>query len=193
MVDVIQTQQRRGMSLTQKELIREYILFALIVCLLAISGGLGFWVYTLQNPDTLRRSDSDVIASGKRFVDRFFSLNSATVDHDQFHALNMIVDEELREQEFRRLKEKDHIRKVMAARMNSRVDWSRANAEIIGRYENGRVGVRYQAFLVRNDRVADPIDIVVYLMPVERSDGIPDGVGVIGYRDIAEHPFEVEP
>ena len=192
-MDVVQTQQYRGMSLTQKELIREYVLFAVIACLIAVAGGLGFWVYSLQNPDTLQRSDSDIIASGKRFVDKFFSLNSATVDHDQFHALSMIVDDEMRAKEFQRLKESDHIRKVMAARMASRLDWSRAKAEIINRYTNGRVDVRYQAFLVRNDRLADPIDIVVYLWPVERSDDIPDGMGVIGYRDIAEHPFEVEP
>lgn len=192
-MDIVQTQQYRGMSLTQKELIREYALFGVLAFLLLLSCGLGYWVYSLHNPDILRRSDNEFIASGKRFVDYFFSLNSATVDHDQFHALSMIVDEELREKEFQQLKEKDHIRRVKAARMTSRVDWSRASAEIIGRYEGGRVGVRYQAFLVRNDSVAAPIDIVAYLIPVERTDSIPDGVGVIGYRDIAEHPFEVEP
>ncbi len=183
------TRQRREISLTRLEQLRELMLYVVIVLLIGLLVFAGFKIVSLQGPQ-LYRSEEEMISGGKRFVDYFYSLNSATVDHDQLHALNMVVDDELRNKQLEQLKKDDLIRSTKKAQMTSRIDWMQAEVEIVERFDDGRMDIRYRAYLVRNDQSAATLEIVLNLVPVEKSDSNTDGVGVLGWTDIAEHPFD---
>ena len=189
MSEVLETRQARVMSLTQRERIKEWVLYGLVVVLLVACVGLGvaYLVATLQGE--LKRSEADMIAGGKRFIDLSYSLNAASVELDQFRALNMIVDEALQEQEKQRVIKQDLIRRSKEAMMQSRIDWRNAKVTVLSRHNNGVYEVEYLTYLVRNGRAGNPIHLVLYLVPVAKTDALPDGVGVLGWKDFAEEPF----
>ena len=187
---VMEVRQPRERSLTQRERIREWFLYGVIVLLFvgAITASIAYLVATTSS-DPLQRSDTDMIGGGKRFIDWSYSLNASSVDVDQFRALKMIVNEELRETEKKRVIRQDLIRGTRSAMMGSRIDWSRAKIDILKKHPNGLYEIEYFTYLVRNGRSANPIHLVLYLIPVERSDDNVDGVGVVGWEDFANKPF----
>lgn len=188
-MEISTTRQRREISLTRLEQYRELWLYLFILILIGLLVFAGFKIVFLQGPQ-LYRSEDEMIAGGKRFVDYFYSLNSATVDHDQLRALNMIVDEDIRFRQFEILKKDDLIRSTKKAQMTSRIDWTQAEVEVLERFRDGRMDIRYQAHLVRNDQSAATLEIVLNLIPIEKNDSNTDGVGVLGWTDVAEHPFD---
>ena len=193
MTEVCDTRQPRYRSLTEKEKHREWVFFGAMGLLLAALVGalaLALSLYLQINNPGIHRSDSEMINGGKRFIDGFYSLNAGTIDRDQFRAINMIVDKQMRTAELENLSKQDLIRKTQQSGMQSRIEWIGSEVEIIERGE-GAMRIRYKAFLVRNERDASPLDVVLTLVPVEKSDINTDGVGVLNWVDIAENPFEV--
>lgn len=188
-IEISTTRQRREISLTRLEQFRELVLYLVICLLIGLLVFAGYKIVSLQGPQ-LYRSEDEMISGGKRFVDYFYSLNSATVDHDQLHALNMIVDDDIKFQQLESLKKDDLIRSTKKAQMTSRIDWTQAEVEVLERFDDGRMNIRYQAYLIRNDQSAATLEIVLNLIPVKKGDSNTDGVGVLGWTDVAEHPFE---
>lgn len=188
-IQIATTRQRREISLTRLEQLREWVLYLVILLLIGLLVFAGYKIVSLQGPQ-LYRSEEEMISGGKRFVDYFYSLNSATVDHDQLHALNMIVDDEIRYKQLEKLKQDDLIRGTKKAQMTSRIDWTQAEVEVLERLDDGRMNIRYRAHLIRNDQSAAALEIVLNLIAVEKSDRNTDGVGVLGWTDVAEHPFD---
>ncbi len=86
---------------------------------------------------------------------------------------------------------KDFVRDTRKERLSAEIDWSSAEHVIAERFDDGYMDVEYKAYLVMNNRAVGKIDILLRLIPVEKSDANTDGVGVWAWKDIAENPFEV--
>lgn len=190
-MDVMKTRQVRGLSLTKVEQIKEICLYIIIIGLVIMVVKFGFTIRALMGPQ-LVRSQAEVVVAGKRWIELFFSLNSATVEYDQDKAISLIVDPERQAREAQKLLEDDLIRTVQKAAMTSRIDWSSGKSEVVG-LDGDRVQVRYQAQLVRNGLSGVPLDMIVTLTPVEKDDTFTDGVGIVDWTDIAENPFVETP
>ncbi|MBV1929931.1 MAG: hypothetical protein KUG81_10530 [Gammaproteobacteria bacterium] len=196
MVDLIETRQSIPPSLTVRQLWRERILYlivmGLVMALLASGGLIVLLKYQGAEERGIYRTEEELVSGGKRFVDYFYSLNSATVEGDQFRAISMMINEADREARLQYIVEIDLVRKTQQARMKSEIDWIKSEATIVGRGENGVLHVEYKAWLIRNDVTAGMLDILLRLVAVEKSDINTDGVGVLEWIDIAENPFEVK-
>ena len=195
MNDLSETRRVQASSFTQKERWKERLWFLimalLLVGLLSAIGVAYSYQQQIKHP-VLTRSDNEMINGGKRFVDYFYSLNAATVDRDQFRAISMMMKPEDREARMNYLVENDFVRKTQDSGMSTEIDWSGAKSELVERHEGGLVDVRYTSQLLRNNQNAGQLDILLRLVPVEKSDTNTDGVGVWAWKDIAENPFEGE-
>lgn len=163
-----------------------FVLFLSIIALLALAMRLE--AKATQVSEGIYRSESEMVNGGKRFIDAFYSLNAATVEHDQFKAISMMATPELREKRLDYLTRTDLVREVRNKSIASRVDWKNAKAEV-QQVSDGVHTVEYQARLVLNNKDAYPLNIVLELIPTEKSDENTDGVGVVSWTDVAENPF----
>lgn len=180
-------------KLAQRQKHREWILKGLLFLLfLSVLGLLGLIVkmesQAAQRSETIYRSEAELISGGKRFIDAFYSLNAATINHDQFKAISMMATPELREQRLEYLTQTDLVRRVQNKNTSSVVRWDRANVEVL-KQENGVTVIDYTAQLVMNQKKSYPLNIVLELVPVEKSDDNTDGVGVLSWTDVADNPF----
>lgn len=195
MNDLSETRRVQASSFTQKERWKERLWFLimalLLVGLLSAIGVAYSYQQQIKHP-VLTRSDNEMINGGKRFVDYFYSLNAATVDRDQFRAISMMMKPEDREARMNYLVENDFVRKTRDSGMSTEIDWSGAKSELVEHHDGGLVDVRYTSRLLRNNQNAGQLDILLRLVPVEKSDTNTDGVGVWAWTDIAENPFEGE-
>jgi len=193
MAMISETRQSVPISLTQRDIWRERLGYVFIlILLLALVGSIaiGFSLYQKIEHPTIQRSDSEMINGGKRFIDYFYSLNSATVDRDQFRAISMMMQQQDKESRLKYLIVQDFVRRTQKARMKSEIDWSKAQAMIVEHLDNGVLDIEYKAYLVRNDEKAGFLDIILRLVPIEKNDTNTDGVGVWSWKDVSENPFE---
>lgn len=190
-----ETRQIVPLSLTRKDIRRErFWFFLMLILVLAVVGAVtvALSLYQeIENP-SIQRSDSEMINGGKRFIDYFYSLNAATVDRDQFRAISMMMQTQDKEDRLNYLIVNDFVRKTQESRMKSEIDWSKAEASIVEHLENGVLDIEYKAYLVRNDEKAGFLDIILRLVPIDKTDGNTDGVGVWAWKDVSENPFEGE-
>lgn len=195
MSDVAITRQVAPSSVTTREIWRERIGYGvMLVLLLALATSIMVSIslyQEIENPGVYR-SDDEMINGGKRFIDYFYSLNAATIGREQYRALNMMMQEKHRAAHMKYLVEKDIVREAENARMKTEIQWLDAESTIIERHDNGWLEVEYKAYLLRDDYPAGQLDIVLLLVPLEKTDTNTDGVGVWAWKDIAENPFEVE-
>jgi hypothetical protein len=195
MSEIATTRQTAPSSVTTREKWRERISYGvMMVLLLALSLSIvvGISLYQeIENPGVYR-SEDEMINGGKRFIDYFYSLNAATVGREQFRALNMMMQEEDRNTRMEYLVTTDFVRNVEDARMKTEIQWRDAESTIIERHDNGWLEIEYKAYLLRDNYPAGQLDIVLLLVPTEKTDTNTDGVGVWAWKDIAENPFEVE-
>ncbi len=174
-------------------LMRYLLAFIVVVILLIISAGLG--VKTVQLNKQLSnvqagvyRSEDEMINGGKRFIDYLFSLNAASIEHDQYRAVAMIIDQVRKQEHIRYLKSNDIIRKVKSRHVRSEIDWNRAKVEVLDNNIDAFV-VSYKTYLVVNYEQASPIHLILTLTPVKKTDSNTDGVGIINWRDVAKTPL----
>lgn len=178
-------------AFAKRQILREWVLYSVIVLLLLSILGLMALAAGLKqqaDDDTIYRSQSEMVNGGKRFIDAFYSLNSATIEHDQFKAISMMATRELQDQRLDYLQRTDLVRKVRSSGISSVIRWDQSNARVVR--NDGRVyTVEYSARLVLDQRNAHPLNIVLELVPVEKSDDNTDGVGVLSWVDVAGTPF----
>src|SRR5690554_1045793 len=178
-------------AFAKRQILREWVLYSVIVLLLLSILGLMALAAGLKqqaDDDTIYRSQSEMVNGGKRFIDAFYSLNSATIEHDQFKAISMMATRELQDQRLDYLQRTDLVRKVRSSGISSVIRWDQSSARVVR--NDGRVfTVEYSARLVLDQRNAHPLNIVLELVPVEKSDDNTDGVGVLSWVDVAGTPF----
>lgn len=170
---------------------RERALYTVVVLLLCSVLGMAYALNQTQQAtqdDKLHRSDAEMIAGGKRFIDAFYSLNAPTIEHDQFRAINMMATKALRQKRLDYLTRTDLVRKVRDANTRSQVRWKGAKHEILGK-EGDTLRVEYQARLVIDQSEVHPLNIVLKLKPTPKTDQNTEGVAVLSWTDVAEQPF----
>lgn len=186
---VMDARQPRPMNLTTKEVIREWVmLVVLVVSIVATAVFAGLWAFQ-QYDSRLVHSEADMVAGGKRFIDYSYSLDAGGVEQDQFRGLQMIVDPSLRSREEARIIKSGLIRQVKQSQMRSRIDWQNAEVAVKKIHDNGAYEIEYRTHMVRNNLSPVPINLLLYLVPGERTDENPNGVGVVGWVDYADNPF----
>jgi len=178
-------------AFAKRQILREWVLYSVIVLLLLSILGLMALAAGLKqqaDDDTIYRSQSEMVNGGKRFIDAFYSFNSVTIEHDQFKAISMMATRELQDQRLDYLQRTDLVRKVRSSGISSVIRWDQSSARVVR--NDGRVfTVEYSARLVLDQRNAHPLNIVLELVPVEKSDDNTDGVGVLSWVDVAGTPF----
>ena len=194
MTDVMETRQLPPVSLTQKEKWRERFWFGLMgvltfALIIAIVVATSFY-QQVANPG-IYRSDDELINGGKRFIDYFYSINAATVARDQLRAVNMMVREKDKTARIQQLRITDFIREAKDSRRHTEIDWSQTREKIINRGKSW-IDVEYTAYLFRSGQSIGMLDIVIRLVPLEKTDTNTDGVGVFQWEDVAENPFGVK-
>jgi hypothetical protein len=180
-------------KLAQRQKYREWFVKGLLILLFFVVLALVALILRMENQasqqsDTIYRSEAELINGGKRFIDAFYSLNAATINHDQFKAISMMATLELRKERLKYLTRTDLVRQVRNQNVASVVRWDRSSAELVGK-EKGVARVEYAAQLIINQEKSYPLNIVLELVPVEKSDDNTDGVGVLSWTDVADNPF----
>lgn len=136
-------------------------------------------------------TDMEVSAGTRRFVDNFYSMNSATVSLDQYRAIAMIIDQGVRNNRIKYLQETDFVRKVKQAGIRSYIDWDKVTEEMDRKKDGEGYKVSYKGAFVISSKssTAVPFHIILEVIPVPKSNKNPNGIGVISLVDIAEKPF----
>lgn len=194
MTDDVQSVRRAVPGkLAKRQKYRERIVYTLLTALLVGVLGLVALVLRMENQasqqtNSIYRSQAELINGGKRFIDAFYSLNAATIEHDQFKAISMMATPELRKKRLEYLTQTDLVRKVRRSKTASVVRWDNASAELLNQVD-GVTRVEYTAELILNQETSYPLNIVLELVPVKKSDDNTDGVGVLSWTDVADNPF----
>jgi hypothetical protein len=180
-------------KLAKRQKYREWFVYTLLIVLLVGVLGLVALVLRLENQasqqtSSIYRSQAELINGGKRFIDAFYSLNAATINHDQFKAISMMATPGLRKKRLEYLTRTDLVRKVRRSKIASVVRWDNASAELLD-HVDGVTRVEYTAELILNQETSYPLNIVLELVPVKKSDDNTDGVGVLSWTDVADNPF----
>jgi len=188
------TRQTKPLSLSAIEARREIVLVAFTLFIgmsLMVAGFYIVYLKVTQNElhEQLVRTDDEFISGGKRFIDYFYSLNAATVDNDQYRAISMMCEQAMREARLQEIAQVDLVRKTQQSRMRSHIDWVQSEINLVTKQENGHVDIRYKTYLVRNDELADPLDIVLTLVAQAKTDTNTDGVCLMAWVDVAKDPF----
>ena len=194
MTDIAVTRMDAPVSLTRREKWRELFFLSVIAILSVSSFVLTVVIVSLYQQieyPSIQRSDDEMIDGGRRFIDYFYSINSATVGGDQFRAISMMIQDKDKYERIEYLISEDFIRRVEDSRSRTEIDWTQTTSTIIEREEGGVVDVEYKAYLARNGVSIGQLDILVRLVPVAITDSNTTGVGVWAWKDIAENPFEV--
>ena len=196
--DVKPVQYRRliGQRYIVGRLLRYGLALTVVIILVVIAGSLAvknslLTKQLVQSQSGIYRTESEMVSGGKRFIDYLFSLNAASIEHDQYRAIEMILDADKKQEHIRYLKQHDLIRTVKTRGVRSEIDWRRADVKIINN-DKQSFTVSYKTYLVVNYEQATPIHLILTLLPVKKSDTNTDGVGVVSWRDLAKEPF-VEP
>lgn len=133
-----------------------------------------------------------ILNGGKRFIDYFWSLNSRSVDKDQYTAARMFVNKAAYDKRVEYLVRSDFVGKVKRARIISEIDWENATVTVLdpeeGQPEN-TLRVEYKGELIVNRQKAVPWHMILVLTPTDFTNENPTGVGVVSYVDIAEEPI----
>jgi len=143
--------------------------------------------------DPASRSDDEIIAGAKRFLDDYLSLNSATIFDDYAAALNMMTPA-LRRSTLSALRHShnpgqgDYLARVRAAQARSRITFAEApdGARILERHGSlARVRIRGTIRVIARDNRASEqrFDTTVLLAIVARTTADTAGLQVAGMRD----------
>lgn len=142
-----------------------------------------------QKSEGLYRTQQELINGGKRFIDYYWSLNSSTVQLDQFRASQMIVNEKKKEEHKKYIERTGLVKEAQLSNMHSEIDWWNTKADVIDETDE-YIKIEYQGYLKVNKTQAMPFDMILFLVPVPKTDFNTDGVGVIDFIDVAEDPFK---
>jgi hypothetical protein len=180
--------------LVKKELLRAGFRYVVLIVLLVSVAYLallarGYKEQALQQESMASRTEEEFVNGGKRFLDYFLSLNSATVEFDHYRAITMMVNEALKQDRRSYLMEQDFFRRVKDAQMMSKIDWGRSRYEVQELSET-RARIAYVVSIVLDRRTEKTAHMVLDLAAIEKSDEYPDGIGIESFVDVASEPFK---
>jgi len=136
------------------------------------------------NPTT--RTDDEVIAGAKYFLDRFLSLNSSTIFNDNAAALTM-MEEDLRNRKIEELKATNYLIRAENARAHSFNDFDKTDGAIIIARRDLLRSVRLKGNLVitavDGQTLEKPFDITLDLRIVARNTFVTTGLSVVDIRN----------
>jgi hypothetical protein len=180
--------------LVKKALLRSALMYLLLVVLLATVAYLalmakGYKDQAVRQEEEATRAEEEFITGGKRFLDYFMSLNSATVEYDHYRSITMMTNETQRQKRRKYLTETDFFRRVKAAQMMSKIDWERSSYEVQDLSSN-RARIEYVVSIILDRQTEKTSHIVLDLVAVEKTDEYPDGIGIESFVDVASEPFK---
>ncbi len=184
-------------GVARKRVLRRMWFLYIIAALLALSTTLAVAkINALQDllqlkDDSLYRTQKEMVAGARRFVDYIYSLNGATIYKDQYYALNMIVDTDKRQHRLDYLRTHEVVRKAQSLNTRSRIEWDKAKTEILSVTGNSLV-VSVFVYQNYNEQSRYPLQVHLTVIPVAKSDTNSEGVGVVGWTDLAKTPFAGE-
>ena len=156
------------------------------VPVIAVNGS-GQILGTFEYLDPTTRTDEEVIAASKYFLDRYTSVNGSTVFEDNAIALTMMVPK-LRERTLESLKETQYLLKAEKARAHSFNEYDKNDgARIIAKRDLLRA-VRLKGYLVITPRVGGdviekPFDITLDIKIIPRNTFVTAGISVVEIRN----------
>lgn len=179
------------------EKIREGVTYAVLLAAVAGAGVVVVQNYELQanlelKESGLYRTQEDLINGGKRFMDYYYSLNSATVKDDQFRALKMMATEAMQRTRLEYLIQHDIVRRAEHSKLRSELDWPNASVSYVGEGSLSNTHkFNYSVPLIMrgNKNVTNKFDMVLTLGAVPKNDENTEGVAVFEFDDIAYNPF----
>lgn len=133
-----------------------------------------------------------IVNGGKRFIDYFWSLNSRSVDKDQYVAARMFVSKDAYDKRVEYLVRSDFVGKVKRARIVSEIDWENASVTVLeptADQPDNTLRVEYKGDLIVNRNKTVPWHMILVLTPTDFTNENPTGVGVVSYIDVAEVPL----
>jgi len=78
---------------------------------------------------------------------------------------------------------------VRASGTNTQIRWAGSTTNVLEREDNGRIRVEYKTRLVVNNKEVFPLNLILTLIPIQKTDRNTDGVAVMDYTDIGQTPF----
>jgi len=182
--------------LIRRERLKEWLLYGVLVVIMFFLLVMASIVFVQSEQLELRekgiyRTEQELINGGKRFIDYFYSLNSATVQYDQYRALNMIIEPELHKKRKKYLETTDLVRKVINTRMKSGIVWNRTTSNVLEE-STDYLKVEYKGVLKIESGKASRFHIILFLVPVLKDDENTDGTGVLRWIDRAVEPFKAD-
>ncbi|NRB41032.1 MAG: hypothetical protein HRU20_21600 [Pseudomonadales bacterium] len=198
MMDSIQSVYSRDISpVVKREKIQLFAVFSLAFLLFIALISAILVIVSLNDKlederQGMRRSKTEMINGGKRFLDGFFSLNAATVEGDQFSAVAMLVSPEMATKRSTYLAQNDLIRKTQSQHFRTYIDWSNADVDVLDSKIPGTMRAEYRGYIVivNKDNLRVAWHMVLDLSVVKRTNENSSGIGIVNYRDLAEEPFE---
>ncbi len=141
---------------------------------------------TFEYLDPTTRSDEEVIAGSKYFLDRLLSLNSSTIYNDNSAALNMMEDD-LRAKKIEELKATNYLPRAEAARTHSFNEYDkRHGASIIAKRDLLR-SVRLQGYMIITPEdgktIEKPFDFTLDIRIIPRNTFVTAGISIIDMRN----------
>lgn len=152
---------------------------------IAVNGN-GQILGTFEYLDPTTRSDEEVIAGSKYFLDRFLSLNSSTIFNDNAAALSM-MQESLRDRKLEELKATNYLNRAEKARAHSFNEYLVKNgATIIAKRDLLR-SVRLQGNLIITPQdgrtIEKPFDVTLDIEIIPRNTFVTAGLSIIDIRN----------
>lgn len=185
-------------STTGRVVIRDRIRFvSILTVILALTAllimvSINYFVMASSIEKGAYLTNQQMVIGGKRFIDYFWSLNSRSVEEDQYTAARMFVLQQDYEKRIDYLVKSNFIKKVQEARIISEIDWKDSSYTIMDNLPEQPINsmrVEYKGYLVVNRSKTVPWHMILVLSPVEFTNDNPTGVGVVSYIDVAEAPI----
>jgi hypothetical protein len=178
--------------------IKRYIFSFLLFCLLAIIGilSLNFTDNIVEEDNKL--SDRTLIIGAKRFISYLYSFNSETIEEEQFSAMDMMANDELRQKRLKWIIEEDYINRIKNAKneLRSKFNWKDSKIKVLERTSDKYVvDIETSMVISGSEKLENMgkqrqfIHQIITFIAVERSDENDTGVGVIAFRDVAKKPL----
>ncbi len=132
------------------------------------------------------RTDQELIAGAMFFIDRYLSVNSATVYHDYSAALNM-MSEPLRKQKIAEVKKTGYLTQIDQARSRSYLEYfenARAPTILWRRGLQTAVRLRGSMVMIRGDQTIErPFDLTVEMTLIARNTLATQGLVIDAIRN----------
>lgn len=131
------------------------------------------------------RTDQEIIAASKYFIQNFLSLNSATIFEDYAAAMNMMASAYLAETQ-KAVKDDNYLARVAAAKSRSWLEFAATDGAKIVERRNMNAQVRLRGNIVVDaggGRVEKPFDVMLETEVVARNTNNTSGLVILNRKD----------